>query len=93
MLSPGAKGWSPRGGNSTRPSARLTAMTITPVRRPMSASRRVLPSRGLPARIGMSSISIARLERWVTSSANSTAVGLVSSETIRCAPIAAGMTT
>ncbi len=43
MLSPQAKGSSPVGGNSTRPSARLTAMTITPVRRPMSASRRVWP--------------------------------------------------
>ena len=57
----GGEGLVAAGGNSTRPSARFTAMTITPVRRPMSASRRVWPRSGLPARIGTSSISIARL--------------------------------
>ena len=68
------------------------AITITPVRRLMSASRRLRPARALDGVIKSSSISISTLDRLVTSSANSTAAGLVSSETIRCAPIAAGMT-
>ncbi len=37
--------------------------------------------------------SMARLERWVTSSTNSTALGLVRIEKIRCAPMAVGRTT
>ena len=93
MLSPGSRGLSPPGGNSTRPSARLMAITMTPVRRPMSASRSVWPASGLSTRIGMSFISMARLDLWVTSSTNSTAVGLVSSETMRWAPMTAGMIT
>ena len=43
--------------------------------------------------IGISSISIARLVRFVTSSANCTAAGFVTSESIRCAAIADGSTT
>ena len=91
-LSPGAKTSSPDGGNSSPPSARLIAITITPVRRLMSASRRLWPASALAGVINSSSISISTLDRLVTSSVNSTAAGLVRSETIRCAPIAAGMT-
>ena len=42
--------------------------------------------------IGNSSISMAMLDWFVTSSANSTTAGLVNSETIRWAPMAAGIT-
>src|SRR5262249_6506153 len=48
-LSPPSSASSPEGGNSPRPSPRLTAMTTTPVPRPMSASRSVLPTKGPPA--------------------------------------------
>ena len=65
--------------------ARLMAITITPVRRLMSASRTLRPASGLAGAIKSSSISISTLDRLVTSSANSTAAGLVRSETIRCA--------
>ena len=92
-MSPAANGSSPPGGNSTRPSARLTAMTITPVLRPMSASRSDNPSSGPRLLTGTSSISIARLDRRVTSSANSTDEGLVRREMIRWAPMTAGITT
>ena len=68
------------GGNSTRPSARLIAITITPVRRPMSASRRVWPSSGLEASTGSRPSRSPGSGAGVTSSANSTADGLVRSD-------------
>ena len=43
---------SPVGGNTSWPSARLMATTITPVRRLMSASRRLCPARACVGRIG-----------------------------------------